>query len=394
MRIWRRVSKAGRLALFALLPATATAGALALPPLLGLAGAAGFRPGMITQAFEKRQIWLWALLAFAAWTAASSLWAIYPDHAQALRLWATLVFGLFFAAAAAETEAAPATRAAAAAALCVTMALLVAEAATHLALNRSFQPAAAEDWEIERNPARGATLVAALVWPVVAYFLGWRRFRLAAALAAIATAGVISAQFHDFGNLAAFLIGLAVFGAAWRAPRLTLRGVSGALALWTIMAPLLTPLLFSSQRLVDTLPYSWAARIGIWRYVCARIGERPWFGFGIDASRAVTDQIEVRGVVQRAVSLHPHSGALQIWFETGGIGAALAAAALLIGGFTLARRLGDNPPKAAAACAAMAALGFCANSSFGIWQEWWNATMLLTAAVVAALPARPKSALG
>jgi len=191
--------------------------------------------------------------------------------------------------------------------------------------------------------------------------------------------------FGLWANLVAFVIALIVFAVAFGAPRFALLSVSGGLSLWMLAAPFATPLILANQRLVDALPLSWAARVGIWDYVCARILEQPWIGHGLDASRAVTDRIQVRELDMRGIPLHPHSASLQIWYETGAVGAALAAAALLAGGWTLSRVFADNRPAAAGAAATMAALGVIANVSFGIWQEWWLATMFIAAALVAAL---------
>ena len=59
----------------------------------------------------------------------------------------------------------------------------------------------------------------------------------------------------------------------------------------------------------------------------------------------------------RGIPLHPHSGSLQIWYETGAVGAVLAALALLAGGWALARAFKDNRLGAAAAAASLATLG-------------------------------------
>ena len=83
---------------------------------------------------------------------------------------------------------------------------------------------------------------------------------------------------------------------------------------------------------------------------------------------------------------------MQIWFETGAVGAALAAAALLACGWSLSRRLRDDRATAAAAAATIAAIGVIANVSYGVWQEWWDATMLLAAALVASASAMDNTA--
>ncbi|MBC7770255.1 MAG: O-antigen ligase family protein, partial [Phycisphaerales bacterium] len=54
-------------------------------------------------------------------------------------------------------------------------------------------------------------------------------------------------------------------------------------------------------------------------------------------------------------------------------------------GWALSRAFAANRPAAAAAAATLASLGIIANLSFGVWQEWWNATIFVAAALVAAL---------
>jgi O-antigen ligase len=160
------------------------------------------------------------------------------------------------------------------------------------------------------------------------------------------------------------------------------------MATWMIIAPFATPLVISSPGLAAHLPDSWAVRAAIWRYVCARIVENPWLGHGLEASRAVTDRMTVRGLDLRSVPLHPHSASLQLWYETGLIGAVLAACALALGGWAISRAVASNRPAAAAASATFASLGVIANLSYGVWQEWWIATMFVAAALVGALAPR------
>jgi O-antigen ligase len=202
-------------------------------------------------------------------------------------------------------------------------------------------------------------------------------------------AAALSTQFGQDSNLVGFAFGLMAFAAGFWRPDWTLRLVSLGLAGWLLLAPFATPLVLSNQSFVDAMPTSWAVRTGIWRYVCSHILEAPWLGHGLDASRAVTDRINVRGLDIRAVPLHPHSASLQIWYETGAVGAVLAASVLVVGGWSLARALGQNRPAAAAAAATLACLGLIANVSFGLWQEWWVATMFMAAALVGALAQRP-----
>ncbi|MBX6375094.1 MAG: O-antigen ligase domain-containing protein, partial [Acetobacteraceae bacterium] len=75
-------------------------------------------------------------------------------------------------------------------------------------------------------------------------------------------------------------------------------------------------------------------------------------------------------------------GALQVRLELGVPGAVLAAALALMLGLAVARGA-PHPPAAAGALAAAAVSGLL---SFGAWQAWWYATLLLVAAGAAGLP--------
>ncbi|MCR6644474.1 MAG: hypothetical protein NVV62_08120 [Terricaulis sp.] len=88
-------------ALFALLPAAAAGGGLALAPLLGLAGAASVRPSTLRADLARPAPWLIALALFAAWMAASWFWSPFEHALQALKFVFTVGAGLLFARAAA-----------------------------------------------------------------------------------------------------------------------------------------------------------------------------------------------------------------------------------------------------------------------------------------------------
>ncbi len=380
LRNWFDAGAPVRALFFAALPAAAAAGGLALAPLIGLAGALSLRPSILRQFIENKPVSILLLLAFVAWAGVSTQWSINPDHSQWPKLAATLVLGLVFAAAAAAPATRRLTRAGAIAAFVVLVALLAVEATWNLPLSRAANPGA-ELWVVEGNPAKGVTILLGLGWAIAAGALADERPRLA--LATLAACGACATQFGQAANFAAFGLGLGAFALALIAPRFALMAISAALAAWMLAAPFATPLL-SDSSLVERLPFSLAHRVGIWDFVSQRIVEAPVIGHGLDASRAVTDMIVVRGQEVSAVPLHPHSLSLQIWFETGGVGAALAALALWFGGMRLSRTFANNRPAAAAVCATLAAYGLLADLSFGAWQEWWNAAMLTAAAAIAA----------
>lgn len=359
---------------------------MGLPLLITFAGLASIRPSLLRQAVEKRPLALLLVLALTAWACASLAWSQHDKPDTALKLAVLIPVSLMFAAAAgADARAARLTSAAGVAAFVVLATLLAVEALFGLPLNRAVQPGL-EFGDLNRNTSRGVTVLLALAWPAAAWFIAGRgAWRWGAAAAVFVAMALLGPAFGQDAILVAFVLGVIVFCAALIAPRLAVLASSGAMAFWMLAAPFLTPVIVGLPGVADAVPESWAQRIGIWRYVCAEILERPVFGGGLDLSRAVTEHIVVRGVEFRAVKGHPHSASLQIWFETGAVGAVLAAAGIALGGWVLARSFADNRPAAAATAASFAALGVVANVSFSIWQEWWLAAIFVAAALVTAL---------
>jgi O-antigen ligase len=378
-----------RTAFFALLPAVAAGGAMGLPLLISLAGLAALRPSLLGQLIEKRPIALVALTAFVAWAAISSIWSPFNGPSWA-KVGALFLLGLVFAAAAARSAAAARLTLAAALGAFVVVALLLAvEAITGNALNTALQPGV-EAGQVNMNPSRGLVVMLAMAWPLLAWLIAQGRPIFAIVLAV--AAGALSLQFDQLSTAIGFGAGLIVFLIAFVAPRLSILLTSAGLAVWVIAAPFVTPLVVANPHFVDSVPLSWAARTAIWRYACERILEQPWIGHGIDAGRTVVDRLEVRGLDLRAIPVHPHSASLQTWFDTGAVGASLLALALLFGGWRLARSFAHDKPAAAAAAASFAMLGLMANVGWSIWQEWWMATLILAAGLVAAVGARAAKA--
>jgi O-antigen ligase len=70
--------------------------------------------------------------------------------------------------------------------------------------------------------------------------------------------------------------------------------------------------------------------------------------------------------------LHPHNGALQIWYEFGVVGALFAAA---IWG-AIVHRIANLPHNARAICfAALTTIAVVSYISHGLWQSWWLGTV-------------------
>jgi O-antigen ligase len=242
-----------------------------------------------------------------------------------------------------------------------------------------------------------AASLMALLLPM-GFALPWPWFARAALL--VLGAGVLivlpgeTARLATIAGLAAALLSLA-------APRLMPKLVGAGVAVLILLMPLLVA--FIPQIPSASLPPSAVHRLVIWDFAAARIAEKPLAGWGLEASRAMPggraqpdaatlDRLNITTPAQREflvlphvelMPLHPHNGALQLWLELGGIGALIGAALMLALGFAAARSAA--PAVGAGMLASAAVTGML---SFGLWQAWWVASLLLAMVALALVPRR------
>lgn len=321
------------------------------------------------------------LLALALWSVVSMTWSVdlpvHPDLRRykvvesltAMKL--VLEVGLYgaFVVVAREAPGVWASRILAvfAVSLGLVTLLMTVDAASGEAIYRALRlsaHAANKPEIIQRNAGRGCFTVALLFWPVALWLHRTGRTLGAAALAI----GLVVSSFglHVDSPVVALVLGGAVFFAVQRFGRPVIWALLGATVLYFAFAPAVFA--FAGQALPHwrgdqgLAKASWGIRLDIWRFASARISERPWFGWGIDASR-----------VWDAIPLHPHNAALQLWLELGVVGAALGALFwsyvwAQIGAVAHANR--SNAGLFAAVAVAYLSIG---GLSFGVWQEWWLA---------------------
>lgn len=191
-------------------------------------------------------------------------------------------------------------------------------------------------------------------------------------------------------------------GAAWllhaRWPRLMrdlLRfGVPAAVLAMPLLPMLVDPL--AAIQAVPQINTSNFYRLTIWDFVYRHIVEQPWLGWGLDAARVFPgagDKFTIlipdyRGAplefTAANLPLHPHNGPLQLWLELGGVGAALVAVCLWRAiSSAVAPEREDAPMAALFAAATVPFL-----VSFGVFQSWWLALVVLLWAATRALVPR------
>jgi O-antigen ligase len=125
------------------------------------------------------------------------------------------------------------------------------------------------------------------------------------------------------------------------------------------------------------LPMSWDHRFRMWGYCWNIISEHPFVGAGFDASRTFNDSfIAQDGRNLSLLSLHPHNLGIQIWTETGLVGAVLASILLLSLIKPLKKNI--NNSKSSSAYSGVIVASFTISSlTIGAWQLWWWSAVFL-----------------
>lgn len=168
--------------------------------------------------------------------------------------------------------------------------------------------------------------------------------------------------------------------------KISFHALGGVICALTLAAPFITPLFYAKADFINSLPFfgqgmGYAGpRLEIWDYVGRYVQQNPLFGYGLEATRNITDFDSAEKFIEGNTILHPHNFALQLWIEFGVIGA-LAGCALII---TLLRQimLLEHPAVKRAALASFMAVLSISATGYGVWQSWWIGTLLFTLAQI------------
>ncbi len=326
-----------------------------------------------------------------AWAGVTLFWAPAPDAIALLRVAIVPVMGLLLVAAVRDlkpTTAARLVRLTVFSGLAM-LALLALEVWSKGAILAFVVPdpgpiAPGQTPPIVEVSARGAAVLAPLTFVFAALIYGRARRTVPAVLFVAAALAVCVSSSMDAAWVAVAAGGL-IFVLAQRAPRLTLGGFFAGLAIYAVLAPVISTSLLTLDGFANVTAQPWVgtlSRIGIWQEVARLIGEHPLLGHGFDATRALsTTAPTIPGTPLPALPLHAHNGILQIWLELGGVGIAVTVA-LLAAATRALWPMTARPAELALTLATVAATTVITLISFGIWQHWWLATWMLAAALV------------
>ncbi len=387
------------------------AGGLGLVPLLVLMGLFGvFTTPIETLKTELREAvesqWEWALALFVGWALLSSLWSPYEKASiNALKL----VFGLIFfevgrrafITAAGTCFVKPTNR------FQSLMMVLPVIAAILLCLDiisgfgLSFAvdpPQAGEDLERRRadaimNTANGLVFLILMSSPSIILLL-WTRYRGPIIAVLLLALLIVTAALSGLNvGIAALILSVCAMLSAAFYPRATLNTLTASAMALIAFAPILAAFaMWSSSAFRASLPFSWEHRLVTWSYVGEKIREHPIMGHGFDASRTFDGTFSARGFDNLpVVSLHPHNAGLQIWLETGVIGAIFAATVLWTLGQAATRFAQGGRARAMVCAGLITPIILIASVSYGVWQEWWWATLFISAGVLHLVPRTKKT---
>ena len=184
----------------------------------------------------------------------------------------------------------------------------------------------------------------------------------------------------------ALLLGVAAYVVAPYAPRFLWIGAGVLIAALIFIAPFVMPWVFDHfVNDIDNLPFlggeagSAGPRLEIWDFVSRYALHSPLYGYGVEATRTITDFDTQKLYHADSSILHPHNFALQLWMEFGALG---ALAGSLFCGYILkiiyAMRKTESRSIALASFIATLSIS---SMAYGMWQSWWIGLLIAVASL-------------
>ncbi|WP_371396260.1 O-antigen ligase family protein [Fretibacter rubidus] len=390
--------------LYCLCLLAAHAGGLGIAPLMAIAGVIGLATAAISQGRQgldlglKPARWMIALLLFLLWAAISASWSDYTAKglSNPVKLLIGAVFyifgmGAFFRAAKGVTKRGVGVIVIA---TFIAAILLCLDTLTGYRLSMLVDPVGPNEDPISRlgdaqmNVSQGI-IMANLVFAPIATLLLWTQRRGPWMVAALIILNITAAVAGGImAGVLALVLTITAMGFAAIRPTAVIKTLTYVSMGLVGFAPLFGALMGAvPQSVRDALPFSWEHRLVTWGYSAELTRAAPIRGHGFDASRTFNATFEARGFEGLAkISLHPHNAGLQIWLETGAIGALLAVITIFFIGQKAQDFASGGRARAVAVAGTMAAVILIASVSYGVWQDWWWALIALSTGLLGFVP--------
>ncbi len=397
------------------------AAAFVLWPVMGLLGGQGYAPLLSLAALAalgvarpKGPPSFYFVMAglFLAWTIISESWSPaskglvsgsllagnFAIEAASARVVATFLFGALLIAGALRLnpDADPRSVRVMCGAIAVQFAILAVTAVfSGPLLAMYYGPDLQDQAEGMQNIMRNANAFV-LVLPLLT---AWLAMREAAVwrLAAFAIVALSALLFVLVDNQAA-LLALAAMGFAagfvMLVPKTGLRWLMGALGAYVAAAPIVLGFLTQGLSAANiSLPGSFQSRVYAWQVVIERTAEAPMIGHGLNASGTWRETyasrpewmagLEPHWADYAIVPGHPHNMALQIWAETGFIGAVLCGLAIMALAFRMPRAWEMSVPTRYATAAMIGAVSSLMSFTYNVWNEaFWGSVLIAISGLI------------
>lgn len=370
----------------------AAAGGQGLAPIFACGAVAAISPSRLKAALSdalSAPVTFSLFILFLAWIAASTSWSPQTNSKTAIAILLYLPFFAFFAwCCRGETHADRALirRAGVAFVFLLSFLCLFEALAGFPFLTESRSRDAHGIFEAKKSLSITTAALAMMVWPVAATLDKGRSSVQWLIIAPILCIAVTARLTGTSAIILAMLFSAFCFLAARAYPTLsfTIAGMGSSSAL--LAAPRLVEWLrVIPDSVAQMIPMTYYHRIEIWKNVADLIAQKPWFGWGMDASKTFRQPHDYGPLgVQSLVPWHPHNAGLHIWLELGLVGAGLAAALCLSLALLAARRLASDRIAAAGVIAMIGAFCTFGSISFGIWQAWFLSTAFAGAGLILA----------
>lgn len=228
-----------------------------------------------------------------------------------------------------------------------------------------------------REPGEKATALFTVLLPVLYTYL----YEKSWSYILLILITVINYCTHNMlAALVAFVISLLAMGIGLLMKRTAIKIIMFGMILFLIYTPIFFMLIlqgeYVQQEIIPSLPSNWLERVSMWNNALILMQERPFIGWGINASDSLN---KFANSNQNIIQLHPHNAFIQIWLETGVLGVSIVAIIL----YQLYLKLSTitNPKKISVLLGCISAFFVFSMLSFGIWQTWWLSTIWIAVIV-------------
>lgn len=377
----------------------AIAGSGLLPPMVALLSIAAFPVDRQFWRQIKPSLPLVLTGLFLAWVGISFLWSPYDNPEQLPKTLIGVPLYILFALRVGGLQGRWKTRCEASIMFFVVALglFLLEETLTGGAMTGAFKVAvegyadfSEHDLMIYVNRGLGHAAVPLLLMAGPAALIAQRAGGAGVGVAVMVLAAIAAFSFHTEVNAVAFVLALLAAGLTALWPRPMIAGLFGIVGGGVLVVPVVLPGIIAAvpDSLREALPLSWIMRLEIWTRASDLIEQKPLFGYGLDASRSLSTEMELPGYAVDILPMHPHNASLQIWLETGLIGAALLTGLLVFVGGRIASAARLTRAQAVAAAWLLVSYVSLILFSYGVWQEWHQAAAALAAIAVLLLGAR------